>query len=301
MSLQLARQIDAQRFEAEALAFRGGLHRLAGRGAEALADLDEALAISRQTGMAYKGPWYLGILAVAAEDEATRNNALAEGEALLATNSIAHNHLNFRREAIDACLAGGDWTGAIRHAAALEDLTRHEPLPWATFFVARGRALAAYGQGKRDEALAAELERLKSEGNRFGFRIALPAIAAARREDNGKLIFIGVYARDIIPSELPAAMLLSLAVWIDAPAAIPIASLGLQVLLDEEKIAEGEAQACIQSGVSITMFPKIPVGLARAGNLVFKMRIGDRQWETVSTLAVKPSTTLALPTQAAAR
>src|SRR5258705_6049883 len=108
----------------------------------------------------------------------------------------------------------------------------------------------------------------------------------SRREDNGKLIFIGVYARDIIPSELPAAMMLSLAVWIDAPAAIPIARLGVLVFLDEEKIAEGDAQAGLPSGPSITVFPKIPIGLARAGKLVFKIKIDDGEWQTAATLAV---------------
>ena len=68
LSLRCPREIEAPRFEAEALAFRGDVHRLAGRNRQAVADLEQALLISRRTGMAYLGPWYLGLLAVAADD-----------------------------------------------------------------------------------------------------------------------------------------------------------------------------------------------------------------------------------------
>ena len=66
-----------------------------------------------------------------------------------------------------------------RYAAALEDYTRAEPLPLSDFFIARGRALAAFGRGRRDAALAAELERLRHDADRVGLRIALPALETA--------------------------------------------------------------------------------------------------------------------------
>jgi hypothetical protein len=62
--------------------------------------------------------------------------------------------------AIDLALAAGDWDEAERYAARLERYMRDEPLPWPEFVVARGRALAAWGRGRRDAALAAELKRL---------------------------------------------------------------------------------------------------------------------------------------------
>jgi hypothetical protein len=71
-----------------------------------------------------------------------RGVALAEGEALLAAGSPSHNHLQFRRDAIDACLDAEDWSGAEFHSDALESYTHEEPLPWSGFFIARGRALA---------------------------------------------------------------------------------------------------------------------------------------------------------------
>jgi hypothetical protein len=56
---------------------------------EALSDVSEALTISRETGMAFIGPMILGILALTADDPRARNEALAEGEALLASGPRA--------------------------------------------------------------------------------------------------------------------------------------------------------------------------------------------------------------------
>jgi hypothetical protein len=168
-SLALARQLKARRFEAQALAFGAELSRLAGRRSEAIAAVREALAISAETGMAFMGPIYYGILALSEQDESHRYAALAEGEALLAANFVAHNHLLFRKDAIDACLLLRDWDGAQRHGAALEDFVHPEPLPWATFIIARARALAAYGRGRRDRLLMSELERLRCEAIGWAF------------------------------------------------------------------------------------------------------------------------------------
>jgi tetratricopeptide (TPR) repeat protein len=177
--LRMNRQMELPRFTAETLAFRGDLNRVAGRHAKALADLDEAVTFFRRAGTEYFAPSALGFLAHAAQDEDARRNALAEGEALLAGNTIGHNHLNFRQHAIDACLAAGDWDEALRHAAALEDFARDEPFAWTTFFVARGRVLAAHGQGRRDPELVAELKLLREEAERYGFLATLPPIEAA--------------------------------------------------------------------------------------------------------------------------
>jgi hypothetical protein len=129
--------------------------------------------------MAFIGPMILGILALAADHPEVRNDALTEGEALLTAGSASHNHLQFRRDAIDACLDAGDWIGAELHSTALETYTHDEPLPWSDFFAARGRALAAYGRGRRDAGLVAELARLTEEGKRLGFKLSVPGIEVA--------------------------------------------------------------------------------------------------------------------------
>jgi hypothetical protein len=170
-ALELARQLKARRFEAEALAFGAELDRLAGRRSEAQVAICEALAISAETGMEYFGPIYYGILALIEEDETRRKAALADGEALLSGNTLAHNHLLFRRDAIEASMLLRDWDGAERHAAALEDFVRPEPLPWTTFLAARARAFASFGKGCRDAELENELQRLRIESDRLGIRL----------------------------------------------------------------------------------------------------------------------------------
>jgi hypothetical protein len=46
------------------------------------------------------------------------------------------------QDALEVCPDADDWDGVERYAAALDDYTRPEPLPWSAFFIARGRALA---------------------------------------------------------------------------------------------------------------------------------------------------------------
>jgi hypothetical protein len=137
------------------------------------------LSISRQTGMAFIGPTILAILALATVDERVRAEALAEGEALLAAGSACHNHLQFRRDAIEACLQVSAWDEAMRHAEALAGYTQAEPLPWADFFVTRARALTAVGQGRAGDVTRQELERLAAEAGRLGSLLALPSIEDA--------------------------------------------------------------------------------------------------------------------------
>ena len=115
-----------------------------GAGRSLLAAASEALSISRQTGMAFIGPTILAILALATLDERIRAEALAEGEALLAAGSACHNHLQFRRDAIEACLQVGAWREAVRHAEALEGYT-----PAGALAMVRVRRAGAGADGGR--------------------------------------------------------------------------------------------------------------------------------------------------------
>jgi hypothetical protein len=80
---------------------------------------------------------------------------------------------------MDACLRSGDWDEVERYAAVLEDYTRPEPLPSSDFFIARGRALAAFGRGQRDAATTEALQRLRDEAAGVGLVTALPALEEA--------------------------------------------------------------------------------------------------------------------------
>jgi hypothetical protein len=85
--------------------------------------------------MAYFGFVYYGILALIEGDESRRRAVLGHGEALLSGNVVAHNHLLFRKDAIEASMLLRDWEEPERHATALEDFVRPEPLPWTGFII----------------------------------------------------------------------------------------------------------------------------------------------------------------------
>ncbi len=175
----LVRRLGAWRFEPSCLRLLGLCALLDGQRQEALALLREAVEISRRTGLAFEGPRVLGALALVSDAPAERAAALAEGEAIIRGGCVGHNPLGFYPDAIEVSLGQGDLAEAERYAAALEDFTRPEPLPWADFHTAMGRALVALGRGRRDAGLAAELGRLISEARRLEYHLALPALERA--------------------------------------------------------------------------------------------------------------------------
>jgi class 3 adenylate cyclase/tetratricopeptide (TPR) repeat protein len=178
-ALALSHHLGARRFDAEALAFQAELHRRAGRNREAVAAAEEAVEITRDTGVAYIGPFALGILAMATDDRAAREDLLTAAEAILDAGAVSHNHLLFRRDAIEICLDDQDWGRAEHHAAALAAYAQREPSPWSTFVVARRRALVEFGRGDRGAGVKEELLRLRDEAKRLGLLIALPSILEA--------------------------------------------------------------------------------------------------------------------------
>jgi class 3 adenylate cyclase/tetratricopeptide (TPR) repeat protein len=175
----LVKRLGARRFETDCLHYRSRGYVMDGRRAEALDLLREAVAISRETGIAYSGPRILGQLALTTDDPDERKRAIEEGESILRSGAVAHNHFWFYRDVMEAALNLEDWNSAESYAQALEDFTRAEPLPWSDFFIARSRALAAFGRGGRDAATIDELRRLHDEAERIGFMTALSEIEAA--------------------------------------------------------------------------------------------------------------------------
>jgi hypothetical protein len=138
--------------------------------------LHKALEVGARTMINMHGPNTCGALALALDEEGERRTMLAKGESLIAGGCVGHNQLRFYPDAIEVALDLADYDGAERYAALLEDYTRSEPLPWSDFFIARGRALATLGRGTRGPDLTENLRRLREQGDRFGYRVALPAL-----------------------------------------------------------------------------------------------------------------------------
>jgi hypothetical protein len=113
------------------------------------------------------------------DDPDERRSAVAEGESLLRAGSVAHNHFRFYRDTIDAALRAADWDEAERLAAALAAFAAPEPLPWTSFYAARGIALARWGRGERLDDLRCQLAGLADEADTAGLLLAVPAIERA--------------------------------------------------------------------------------------------------------------------------
>jgi class 3 adenylate cyclase/tetratricopeptide (TPR) repeat protein len=175
----LVRRLGARRFDTQNLVWKARVMDAEGRRSEALELLEQALEISRETGMGFNGPRVLSRIAFVTEDPERRRSVLEEGESILRSGAVSHSYFWFYRDAIEVSLRIGDWGEVERYAKALEDYTRPEPLPWCDFFIARGRALAAFGHGERNPEILAELQRLRDEANRVGLKTALAAVDEA--------------------------------------------------------------------------------------------------------------------------
>jgi tetratricopeptide (TPR) repeat protein len=180
-SKKIIRQVGAGLFEGVCDYLLGRFALLRGDREEARRLTLQGIAMLRESesGMTFGGPIALGIQALAAADEAGCHAALQEAEALLAAGSVGHNYLNFYEDAMEACLQIGDWDAVERFAAALQDYTRSEPLPRSDYFIARGRALAAYGRGEREAEILQALQRLGAEAQVIGFHQSQRALDAA--------------------------------------------------------------------------------------------------------------------------
>ena len=152
----------------------------------------EAIELCREHARSYFAPAALGIGAALTDDPAERAAWLTEGEAGLAGPTLAHNHIFFRRNAIEAVLAAGksgearrgDLVGvqirARRHAAALADYAAHEPLPLIDLIVRRAELLADAADGRLTPEKRAELSQLAANVQQSGFvQLAKAMLAVA--------------------------------------------------------------------------------------------------------------------------
>jgi class 3 adenylate cyclase/tetratricopeptide (TPR) repeat protein len=177
--VEASSKTQAKRFEPLSLWGLGKIAYANGNHSEAMDIGEKALRICRNTAMAYLGPTILGYLARVAADVKAQRRYLAEAEELLANGCVSHNYFFVYKDSIEACLSMRDWDAAEKQASALDAYTRSEPLPWSDFVIARGRALAAHGRSQRSDELTFELQRLRQEGEKMGYKTDLQAIEIA--------------------------------------------------------------------------------------------------------------------------
>jgi hypothetical protein len=163
--LALARQLGARRFEAELMTLQGHAIGELGGTADAQVLLQRASALALEVARTYCAPWCLGIQALHTPNVERARELLAQGEALLAAGCVSHNHLEFRRAAMEFGLRHGDLRETRRHAAALRAYTRDEPLAWSDLVIRRAEYLAdraeepsRAGLAERRAALVRDIE-----------------------------------------------------------------------------------------------------------------------------------------------
>ncbi|SVE08094.1 uncharacterized protein METZ01_LOCUS460948, partial [marine metagenome] len=140
-ALEISRSLKNQRMEVYTVYELARREMALGDISAARQNLDEAIKMGHATGIGFHGPRLYGLRARLAENDDERHQWLNWGEDLLREGANAHNFLWFHRDAIDACLAVKEMKQVRYHSSALGEFVMADPLPWAEFFVARGRAL----------------------------------------------------------------------------------------------------------------------------------------------------------------
>jgi class 3 adenylate cyclase/tetratricopeptide (TPR) repeat protein len=184
---EIVRAVGARRFEAENLAFMAEAYRQLGDRQQAIALLEEAAAISRETGISYFGAIVLGFQALASADRpALQRAVLEEGECLARRGYIAHNALFFGYCAIESCLLARNWNEARRFADFLAAAFEQEPVLFTEFLVERCQLLAQCGESDPSRFPLDAIRACWKKGMDLGYMFFVAALEAAHAEASGK-------------------------------------------------------------------------------------------------------------------
>jgi hypothetical protein len=127
--------------------------------ADAQVLLQHAASLALEVARTYCGPWCLGVQALHMVNEERARELPAQGEALLAAGCVSHNHIEFRRLAMEFNLRHGDVAQTRRHAAALRDYTKDESLAWSDLIIGRAEYLADRAENPTRPDLGTRRER----------------------------------------------------------------------------------------------------------------------------------------------
>jgi hypothetical protein len=96
-ALDQARALGARRYESNLLCHRAECPLHQRRRSDGLQAAQDAVAIARELGLGFDGPYALAVLARATDAAAPRAALLAEGEAVLRKGSVGHNRVWYYR------------------------------------------------------------------------------------------------------------------------------------------------------------------------------------------------------------
>lgn len=180
--MELSRKLKAHAWEPFWLGYQGVIYHF--RGDRRLAQELLETAVQSESARPFIGAMLFGLLSMVTDESATRSRALEAGERLVQDGCMGECTLEFYFHAMEVGLQLEEWLEVERYAQALEDYTRAEPLPWSDYLIARSRALAAFGRGKRDKATVLEFQRLIEKAEHLHLKITIPALENALSQIN---------------------------------------------------------------------------------------------------------------------
>jgi class 3 adenylate cyclase/tetratricopeptide (TPR) repeat protein len=174
--LRISIEIGAKRFEAQGKSDLARTMFLLGDHAAARDLAAQAVDVSLEFARNFSAPKCLSTLALSTEDPDDQDRLLDQGIEILSEGCVSHCHFFLYSDAIAIMLARRDWDGAERHADALEDFTRAEPLPFFAQTIRQGRLLAQIGRQGLDSSLEEELDAFRRDCARLGVKRMLSGL-----------------------------------------------------------------------------------------------------------------------------
>lgn len=109
-----------------------------------------------------------------------------------------------------------------------------------------------------------------------------------RREDNGKILLIGVYGTAIFVKKFPVTLALALMLGVDADEPVNTdihfrATLGGQVI----KTGRGHLEIPDIGLNNLLAIPKMPLPLKEEGTLAFELSVDGEKWDSLIALPVR--------------
>jgi len=107
-----------------------------------------------------------------------------------------------------------------------------------------------------------------------------------RREDTGKLIFIGVYGENITVPKTPANLLVSVVAFLEVRQDFK-AQAEIRVRMDDKVLVQAPIHLDYQKGKATTSFANVPVEIEKPGDVTFELLIrGEEGARVLKTIPV---------------
>jgi hypothetical protein len=111
-----------------------------------------------------------------------------------------------------------------------------------------------------------------------------------RREDNGKLLIIGVYSHNITVASFPSHLALAAVIGTLTKTSVEEYSTEVRAAFGGVEIYSGKGSIGIKEpGQDILVVPNLIVSAPNEGNLEIKIKFGSGRWKVVTTIPIRKS------------